>query len=172
MWECRKTLSFQHSPLNGDIISHLKAEISNNSFLTSSIPPTEATDSGKTIIQSVLNNLIENKAIDVRGLLMNGVSDITDYMVIASGSSKRHVKGLSDKVQSMLSDLSETPLNADGRDSQDWIVLDYGNFIIHLFHEPARQFYQIDELWSAAEEITLDKEHEKVALRLRTGIYT
>lgn len=136
-------------------------------------------DSGSSLDKSeavrlskeVMRIAVEQKALDVRGLDLESVSDIADCFVILSGNSQRHVQGITDKIKAYLREAGETPLTSTGQDNGDWVLLDYGNLVIHLFYEPTRQYYKIDELWKEAEEIPLPEELENQARKLRTGLY-
>lgn len=114
----------------------------------------------------------DQKAHDVRALSLEGVSDIADTFVIASGTSDRHVKGIADKIRAALRELGELPTAVSGHESGEWIALDYGSVVVHVFHEAARQYYLFDELWSEASEVPLNPELEQIVRKLRTGMIT
>lgn len=114
---------------------------------------------------------IEQKGLDVRGLDLKTLTDIADYFVIVSGTSERHVQGIADKIKFGLRDLEERPLSINGYDRGEWILLDYGDVVIHVFYEPTRQYYQFDELWKNADLVPLDPGLEVQARKLRTGVY-
>ncbi len=134
---------------------------------------TSATDRSAAIrlVNAVMRVAIEQKALDVRGLDLEGISDIADCFVILSGTSQRHVKGISDKVLEALRESGEKPIATSGQKDADWILLDYGNLIVHLFYEPTRQYYKMDELWKKAKELPLPEDLEEQARKLRTGLY-
>lgn len=114
---------------------------------------------------------IEQKALDVRGFDVRTLTDMADFFVIASGTSERHVKGVAEHIFQALAKTGERPLSMSGFESSDWVLLDYGDLVIHLFYEPARQYYKLDELWQTAAPIPISEELEKAAKRLRTGMY-
>ncbi len=115
--------------------------------------------------------LIEQKARDVCIIDLKGISDIADYFVIASGSSQKHVQGLSDKVHETLKPLGESVISTTGKVNGEWIIMDYATFIVHIFYEPTRQFYDLDSLYKEAKRVPLPKELENHAKKLRTGMY-
>lgn len=123
-------------------------------------------------IATALRLAIEQKALDVVGLDVRKATDVTDYMLIASGTSQRHVLGIADKVMEALAQEKIKPLSKAGYEYGDWVVLDYADFVMHIFYEPVRSFYQIEELWPLAPQVSLPEELERAAKRLRTGIYT
>ena len=128
--------------------------------------------SAETICLNSLQAAIEQKSLDVRGLDIRKLTDIADYFVIASGTSDRHVKGIVDKIKLELRlSYNELPVSIAGYEHGEWVVMDYGNVVIHVFYEPTRQYYLFDELWSRAEVIRLSPELEREAKKLRTGIY-
>jgi ribosome-associated protein len=124
----------------------------------------------KKIAETALTAVIEQRGLDALGLDLSSYSGFTDYFVIASGTSQRHVQGMCDKVKQALLALGEQPLAVSGYENSEWILLDYGDVVVHLFYEPMRDFYQLEELWRDAERIQLPEELEIQAKRLRTGI--
>ena len=113
---------------------------------------------------------IDQKALDVRILNLEGLTDIADYFVVASGTSDRHVRSIADKISRAMTDLGERTVSARGPDSKEWVLLDYGDVVVHVFYEPARQYYEFDELWSRARAIPLESKLESEARKLRTGL--
>lgn len=114
---------------------------------------------------------VDQKGLDVRGLDISANSDIADFFVIISGTSERHVKGIADKIKQALAQAGEEVLAVNGYEQGEWIVLDYGDLIVHIFHEPLRQYYGLDELWnSRAQNLKPDPELAKHIEQLRTGI--
>lgn len=98
-------------------------------------------------IKSILE---DKKGIDVEVLNLSGISSVTDAFVIASGSSTPHIKALSDYVEEGLSEKGFDPLRIEGYNSAKWILLDYGDVLVHIFSEEARQFYSLEWLWADA----------------------
>jgi len=131
----------------------------------------------KTLAKLATRIAVEEKSLDVRAIDLSGQTDVSECFVIASGTSDRHSKNIADKIRLAFKEVGETPIgNANSlkqsREKTDWIILDYGNIVIHVFYEPTRQFYKLDELWKDAAEIPLEPETEKLAKELRTGIYS
>lgn len=114
---------------------------------------------------------VDQKALDVRGLDISETSDIADYFIICSGTSQRHVKGIADKLQADLAKFGERPLSVNGYNEGEWVVLDYGDLIVHIFYEPMRQHYGLDELWGTRSvEIEPPEELHEHMRMLKTGI--
>jgi ribosome-associated protein len=90
----------------------------------------------------------------VRILDVRKLSSLTDYLVLASGSSDRQVQAAADAVHQALKKQYDTlPLGVEGMQEGRWVLIDYGDVMVHVFHEPVRQFYDLDGLWSDAPEV-------------------
>ena len=96
---------------------------------------------------------IDNKGVDVVVLSLKGVSDMTDYFVIASGTSDTHVRSLGEHIQAELKKEGESPAHVEGTEQGRWVLLDYVDFVVHLFHPSLRDFYQLERLWSDAQVV-------------------
>lgn len=98
--------------------------------------------------------LLDNKANDVILLSLKGVSDMTDFFVIASGTSDTHVRALGEHVQEDLKKATgAAPHHVEGLPQGRWVLLDYVDFVVHLFHPTLRSFYQLERLWCDAEVV-------------------
>lgn len=93
---------------------------------------------------------VDNKGNDVVVLGLQGVSDMTDYFVIASGTSDTHVRALAQHVQDELGQGGARPHHVEGLTQGRWVLLDYVDFVVHVFHPTLRNFYQLERLWSDA----------------------
>lgn len=90
-------------------------------------------------------------------LRVGDVLGITDAFVITSGSNDRQVRTIADEVESRLKDTGgPAPLRVEGLVDARWILLDYGDFVVHVFHEEAREYYDLDRLWSDAPQVEWD----------------
>jgi ribosome-associated protein len=105
------------------------------------------------VVQRAAAILLDHKAVDVVVLSLKGVSDMTDYFVIASGTSDTHVRALGESVQDGLKKDGTSPHHAEGLTQGRWVLLDYVDFVVHLFHPSLRSFYQLERLWSDAEVV-------------------
>ncbi|MGH7592102.1 MAG: ribosome silencing factor [Gemmatimonadales bacterium] len=90
------------------------------------------------------------KGRDIVVLDLRGLTDATDYFIIASGTSDTHVRGMADSVQRALDAAGQHPHHVEGLTAGRWALLDYVDFVVHLFHPEARAFYQLDRLWDDA----------------------
>jgi len=103
---------------------------------------------------------LEKKAYNVRLLEVKGLSTLTDYLLIASGRSDRQVQAVAEGIRLGLKTDHETaPLAVEGMKEGRWILLDYGDVMVHVFQEPVRDFYDLDGLWSEAAEISIPEEY-------------
>ncbi len=98
---------------------------------------------------------MEKKAEDISILRLDAASGLTDYFVICSGANPRQVEAIGEAVDEKLSRAGFEPLNIDGRRSADWMVLDYSDFMVHVFSESARKFYDLERLWKTATKVQL-----------------
>ena len=126
---------------------------------------------GEALAIAAIRAAIDKKGLDVRALNISRLSDVADYFVIISGTSERHVKGLADHIKEELLKAGESPLAKSGYEGGEWILLDYGDVVVHLFYEPTRQHYRFDELWQRGTAVQLPEDMEQELRKLRTGIY-
>lgn len=101
---------------------------------------------------------LENGGKNIVVMDMTGQSASFDYFVVASGVSQRQLRAMSDEIDHKLQEeLHDRRMNIDGRDNSNWVVMDYGTVLVHLFDEITRQFYSIEALW--ADSPRLDLKH-------------
>ena len=118
----------------------------------------------KTEVAIAVKACMEKKAEDITILRLDAASGLTDYFVICSGSNPRQVEAIAEGVDEHLSKTGVEPVNVDGRRSENWVALDYGDFMVHVFSESARKFYDLERLWKTATPVTL-AELEKPAAK-------
>jgi ribosome-associated protein len=105
------------------------------------------------------SQILDKKATNVRILDVRKLSSLTDYLVLATGSSDRQVQAAAEAVHQALKKQQETlPLGIEGMQEGRWVLIDYGDVMVHVFHEPVRQFYDLDGLWSDALEVALPED--------------
>lgn len=104
----------------------------------------------------VASLLLSRKGEDVVLLKMDEVLPLTDYFVIATARNSRHVKALRDVVERGLKAYRILPLNRSPKEAKTWILLDYGDVVVHIFQPEARDFYDLENLWGDAEDIPLE----------------
>lgn len=92
----------------------------------------------------------DRKAADLLVLDLRGISSATDYFLIASGTSDTHVKSIADHVIEELKRQGVRPSHVEGLRAGRWVLIDYIDFVVHVFHPAARDFYQLERLWGDA----------------------
>ncbi len=93
------------------------------------------------------------KALDIRLLDLREITTFADYFIVASGANQRQIQAIADEVQLQLKQTGKLPLGVEGYDRAEWVLLDYGDFIVHIFSPAARAFYDLERLWRTAREI-------------------
>ncbi len=102
---------------------------------------------------------LDKKAFDVRLLDVRKISSLTDYLLIVSGRSDRQVQAVADSIHLGLKNDHDTrPLAIEGLKEGRWVLIDYGDVMVHIFQESVRGFYDLDGLWSEAAELTVGEE--------------
>ena len=99
----------------------------------------------KTTIEQILN---ANKAIDVSSIDLKNKSSVADYMIVASGTSSRHLQALSEMILEKLKKEGISNCRLEGKDSNEWKLIDGIDIIIHIFNPEKRKFYNLEKMWS------------------------
>jgi ribosome-associated protein len=109
---------------------------------------------GQELAETVASLAWQKKAEEIVILDLRGLSNITDYFVICSGTSKPHLKAIRSEVKTRLrEDRGVSAKAADGEPESQWMVLDYGDVIVHVFHRHRRDYFALEDLWSDAPRI-------------------
>ena len=98
--------------------------------------------------QDIINTLDLNKALDIVSIDLKDKSSMADYMIVASGTSSRHIQSLSEQVLNKLKDNGIINSKIEGKDSNEWKLVDGIDLIIHIFHPEKRKFYELEKMWS------------------------
>ncbi len=96
----------------------------------------------------VTKSLDDDKALDIEVIDLASQSAIADYIVVASGTSTAHVKGLADKLRDRLAARGIKGIRLEGLSQGDWVVMDAGDIVVHVFRPEVREFYNIEKMWS------------------------
>ena len=99
----------------------------------------------KSNIEKILDN---NKAQNISSINLKNKSHIADYMIVASGTSSRHLQSLSENLVKELKKLGLNDCRIEGKESTDWKLVDAHDVIVHLFHPEKREFYDLEKMWS------------------------
>jgi ribosome-associated protein len=120
--------------------------------------PTATQEGPAAILTTVLNSLSDAKAENVVSIDLRGKTSIGDAMVVASGRSQRHVGAIADQLRDKLKDDGFRDLRIEGLPHCDWVLIDAGDVIVHIFRPEVRQFYNLEKMWSG------DRPNEPVAV--------
>ncbi len=105
------------------------------------------TSQSDAILATILKSLTDDKAEDIVQIDLRGKTEIGDYMVICSGRSTRQVSSISEKLaQTIKDEFGRTP-KVEGKDIGDWVLIDTGDVIVHVFRPEVREFYQLEKMW-------------------------
>ena len=108
------------------------------------------------LVQCAAQACLDHKAEKVVILDLEGVSDMTDYFIIASGTSDTHVRALGERVMEALRAEGAHAHHIEGLPQGRWVLLDYVDFVVHLFHPALREYYQLERLWGDARVVPVD----------------
>lgn len=103
--------------------------------------------------RAAANAAESKKATDIRILDLRGVTSFTDFFVICTVSNPRQGHAVCDEIEKYLKQTGEVPVSIEGYDSAEWILMDYGDFIVHIFSETARNYYDLERLWRHAKTV-------------------
>lgn len=101
---------------------------------------------------TILNALTETKAQDINDLAVAELTDITDHMIIATGTSTTHVRAIAGAVLKNINTLDIEPIGVEGQDYAEWILIDVGDVIVHVMLPSSRAFYNLEKLWATFDE--------------------
>lgn len=107
-------------------------------------------------LQTAARAAADKKAFQIVGLEVGDLTSYTDSLLICSGASDRQVAAIADEVQRQLKDAGRRPLHVEGQSHAEWVLLDYGDFVVHVFTEERRTYYGLDGLWGDAPKLEAD----------------
>lgn len=113
----------------------------------------EDVDDTYAIARAAADALADKKGLDIVLLDVGDLLAITEVFVIATGTSRPHVQSLADNVVEKLKDGGRRSLRDEGRSEAEWVLLDYGDFVVHIFQDEQRQFYGLERLWGDARRL-------------------
>jgi ribosome-associated protein len=115
-----------------------------------------ATASARRTAQRAARAALDKRAADLTVLDVQGVSSVTDYFLVCSGKSATHVRTISDAIRQELKADGIRPLHAEGRPESGWVLLDYGEVLVHVFLEDTRAYYALERLWGDAPSVPIE----------------
>lgn len=101
----------------------------------------------ETLLATILSSLDSDKGEDVVQIDLRGRSAFGDYMVVASGRSSRQVAAMSEKLADKLKQMFGISARIEGKDTGDWVLIDTGDVVVHIFRPEVREFYQLEKMW-------------------------
>ncbi len=108
------------------------------------------------MLKIITKTLDGKKAEDIRAIKITDLTVLADYFIIANGTSTTHTKTLAEEVEYQFSQLGIEPNRKEGYNSSNWIILDYGDIVVHIFYKETRDHYQLERLWSDGESIDIE----------------
>ena len=109
----------------------------------------------KRLSKVIAGSVSELKAIDIRVLDLENLSSFTDFFVVCSGTSNRHVQAIADRVLADLKKDGNNALGIEGYDKGEWVLVDFGNVVVHVFQPETREIYNIERLWGDATSLSI-----------------
>ena len=107
-------------------------------------------------VKLALHCASEKKAFDLVALDLREIASFTEYFIIVSGANQRQVQAIADEIEEQLKkQLGSRPVRTEGYSSAEWVLMDYGDFIVHIFEKNAREFYDLARLWRDAKKVEL-----------------
>ena len=103
--------------------------------------------------QQILDTLSDTKAKDVINLDVRDLTDVTDTMIICSGTSKIHLRTMADKIIEKVKSHGISPLGVEGTDTLEWILVDLGDIVVHIMLPEVREFYSLEKLWTTTQKL-------------------
>src|ERR1043165_6568215 len=107
-------------------------------------------------VKLALTCAADKKASDLRALDLREIASFTEFFIIATGANQRQVQAITDEIEEQLKkQLGARPVRTEGYSAAEWVLMDYGDFIVHIFEKNAREFYDLERLWRDAKRVEL-----------------
>jgi ribosome-associated protein len=113
---------------------------------------------GPQLLKAAAEAAVAKKAADLVGLDLSGLGGVADYFLICSASSEPQVKAIAEAVEERLRAIGARPWHVEGREGRRWVLLDYVDLVVHVFHEKTREYYLLERLWGDARSVDLGVE--------------
>lgn len=114
------------------------------------------------LVDAICQKIFDKKGFNILALDVRGVSSMTDYFIIAEGNVERHVQALSTAIYELLEESKIKPIHTEGESNGDWIVLDYGDVIVHFFIPDMREKYQLEQVWKEGKVVDVSYDVSRV----------
>ena len=130
-----------------DELSNLQGAVSGKAAESTGSSMTGEVLSSKALLAEILTSLSEDKAEEIVEIDLRGKSEMADFMVVASGRSARQVAAMAEHLVAKLKQDHGRQSKVEGKDAGDWVLIDTGDVIVHLFRPEVREFYQLEKMW-------------------------
>lgn len=107
-------------------------------------------------IKTIVKAIDSKRGEDIKAIRISDLTIISDYFIIANGNSSTQVKAIADEVEFKMKEAGVSPIRIEGYQSENWIVLDYSDVVVHIFYKETRAFYNLERLWNDGETIDID----------------
>lgn len=107
------------------------------------------------MLEKIIKTLDNKKAEEIKAIKIADLTILADYFIIANGTSTTHTKTLAEEVEYQLSQEGIEPNRTEGYNGSNWVILDYGDIVVHVFYKETRDYYQLERLWSDGEMIDI-----------------
>lgn len=110
-------------------------------------------------VKLAISSASEKKAVNLSVLDLREIASFTEFFVIASGTNQRQVQAIADEITEQLKkQLDQRPIRMEGYNTAEWVLIDFGDFIVHIFEQKAREFYDLERLWRDAQKVEIPQE--------------
>ena len=139
-------------------VNDLTGQVVTSAVGTQAREPREGASKGQTgseqLLSLIQSSLDQDGAEDILDIALAGKSPVADYMVIATGRSTRHVSALCDNLVERMKHEMGVRSRIEGKEAADWVLVDTGDVIVHMFRPEVREFYQLEKMWQTAPDMT------------------
>ncbi len=139
----------QHAETRAKDVDRLTRTTTGGAAKRASTAKSTAAPASASLLAEIVNWLDEAKAEEIVTIPLEGKSSLGDYMVVASGRTDRHVGAISDQLATKIKEATGTPVRVEGVPACDWVLVDTGDIIIHIFRPEVRDFYNLEKMWKA-----------------------
>ena len=108
-------------------------------------------------LRNIIKSLNDKKAEDIQVIQIGDLTILADYFVIANGTSSTHTKTLADEVEYNMSQQGIEPKGKEGHGGSNWIILDYGDVVVHVFYKETRDYYQLENMWADGKKLDINQ---------------
>jgi ribosome-associated protein len=133
-----------------DVLSYLHDAVREQTAADPAMTAVPTAPDGKALLSEILASLDDDKAEEIVTIDLKGKSEMADFMVICSGRSSRQVAAISEKLVDRLKHKLGILAKVEGKDTGDWVLVDAGDVIVHVFRPEVREFYQLEKMWQPA----------------------